>query len=69
MYHPFMQIDEQNIFYSYDNRYFFTIFVPKNDNGEGVEDADGEDHGEAADTRRIGEVRCVVLVERYCALW
>ena len=28
--HPFIQIDEQNLFYSYDNRYFFTIFVPKN---------------------------------------
>ena len=28
---------------------------------------DREDDGEAAGTRRVGEVRCVVLVERYRA--
>ena len=28
---------------------------------------DRKDNGEAADTRRVGEVRCVVLVERHCA--
>ena len=30
--------------------------------------ADGEDNGETANPCRVGEVRCVVLVEWYCAL-
>ncbi len=30
---------------------------------------DGEDDGEAADSRRVGEVRRVVLVEWHRALW
>ena len=29
--------------------------------------ADGEYNGKAANTRRVGEVRCLVLVERHCA--